>query len=66
MSANAKKISQLELRKFMNAHKRKALDSLKKIESPLAKYPFVVKFSYLVSCVMCSCILCRNTVIIVN
>lgn len=38
MTSNSKKISQLELRRFMNAHKRKALDSLKKIESPLAKY----------------------------
>lgn len=34
-----KKLSQAELRKFMNEHKLKAKD-VKKIESPLAKYPF--------------------------
>lgn len=34
-----KKVSQSELRKFMNEHKTKQKD-VKKIESPLAKYPF--------------------------
>ena len=41
MENNTKKISQCELRKFMSAHKRKAVDSTKKIESPLAKYPYI-------------------------
>lgn len=36
-----KKLSQAELRKFMNEHKVKAKD-VKKIESPLAKYPFTI------------------------
>ncbi|CAH1407292.1 unnamed protein product [Nezara viridula] len=33
-----KKVSQSELRRFMSAHKRKASENTKKIESPLAKY----------------------------
>lgn len=36
-----KKLSQSELRKFMNEHKVKAKD-VKKIDSPLAKYPFIL------------------------
>lgn len=35
-----KKLSQVELRKFMNEHKTKAKE-VKRIESPLAKYPFL-------------------------
>ncbi|KAJ8938318.1 hypothetical protein NQ314_011530 [Rhamnusium bicolor] len=35
-----KKLSQSELRKFMNEHKVKQKE-VKKIESPLAKYPFI-------------------------
>lgn len=38
MEENKKKISQSELRRFMSAHKRKASENTKKIESPLAKY----------------------------
>lgn len=39
---NAKKtrISQTELRKYMNEHKNK-LKVVQKIDSPLAKYPFI-------------------------
>lgn len=35
-----KKISQSELRKYMNEHKKQKID--KKIDSPLAKYPFIL------------------------
>lgn len=35
-----KKLSQAELRKFMNEHKTKVKE-VKKIDSPLAKYPFI-------------------------
>lgn len=35
-----KKLNQSELRKLMNDHKIKAKD-VKKIDSPLAKYPFI-------------------------
>lgn len=41
MEENKKKISQSELRRFMSAHKRKASENTKKIESPLAKYPLI-------------------------
>lgn len=50
MTTNSKKISQFELRKFMNAHKRRALESLKKIESPLAKYSANGELT----CIVCS------------
>lgn len=37
-----KKLSQHELRKYMHQHKNKdKFKSEKKIESPLAKYPFI-------------------------
>lgn len=36
-----KKLSQAELRKFMNEHKKQQKGS-QKIESPLAKYPFYI------------------------
>lgn len=36
-----KKVSQTELRRFMTEHKNK-LKPVQKIDSPLAKYPFVV------------------------
>lgn len=36
-----KKLSQSELRKYMNDHKSK-IKEVKKIESPLAKYPFYI------------------------
>lgn len=35
-----KKITQNDLRRIMNEQKRKLSDTIKKIESPLAKYPF--------------------------
>lgn len=35
-----KKLSQSELRKLMNEHKGKISKDVKKIDSPLAKYPF--------------------------
>lgn len=40
MSAK-KKISQDELRRLMNEQKKKLLNNVKKIESPLARYPFI-------------------------
>lgn len=39
-NARKTKISQTELRKYMNEHKNK-LKVVQKIDSPLAKYPFV-------------------------
>lgn len=42
MSAK-KKITQDELRKLMEAKKKKLTVGNKKIESPLAKYPFTAK-----------------------
>lgn len=36
-----KKLSQAELRKFMNEHKNKVKTD-KKVDSPLAKYPFIL------------------------
>ncbi|XP_014254832.1 zinc finger protein 830 [Cimex lectularius] len=48
-----KKISQTELRKFMTAQKRKALDSIKKIESPLAKY----SDTGVLSCIVCDSVI---------
>lgn len=44
-----KKLSQSELRKFMNDHKLKVKDT-KKIESPLAKYPFITLVNTSFSC----------------
>ena len=37
---NKKKISQGDLKRFMNEHKNQLNQNAKKIESPLAKYPF--------------------------
>lgn len=36
-----RKISQSDLKRFMNEHKNKLNPNAKKIESPLAKYPFL-------------------------
>ncbi|KAK9679757.1 hypothetical protein QE152_g39735 [Popillia japonica] len=48
-----KKLSQNELRKFMNEHKSKAPKTAKKIESPLAKYNEAGQLT---------CILCKSVV----
>ncbi|KAK9512083.1 hypothetical protein O3M35_000589 [Rhynocoris fuscipes] len=48
--SESKKISQHELRKFMSVQKKKTLESLKKIESPLAKY----SDSGVLSCIVCN------------
>lgn len=39
-ASGKKKITQNDLRRIMNEQKRKFSDTVKKIESPLAKYPF--------------------------
>ena len=39
--AGKKKISQNDLRRIMNEQKRKLTEVVKKIDSPLAKYPFI-------------------------
>lgn len=41
-----KKYSQHDLRKLMNDQKPKAQKQQKKIDSPLAKYPFYTKFIF--------------------
>lgn len=40
-----KKFSQNELRRIMSEQKKKSLQQVKKIESPLAKYPFRIILS---------------------
>ncbi|KAF6204103.1 hypothetical protein GE061_002443 [Apolygus lucorum] len=49
MASVKKKVSQNDLRVLMSLQKRKALDSQKKIESPLAKY----SSSGVLSCIVC-------------
>lgn len=41
-----RKISQNDLRLLMMEKKRKLLETKKKIDSPLAKYPFCVKLDF--------------------
>lgn len=41
-----KKISQNELRRIMSEQKKKLLDNDRKIDSPLAKYPFLKNCIY--------------------
>jgi hypothetical protein len=38
--ASRKKVTQNDLRRIMNEQKRKFSETVKKIDSPLAKYPF--------------------------
>jgi hypothetical protein len=38
--ASRKKVTQNDLRRIMNEQKRKFSETIKKIDSPLAKYPF--------------------------
>jgi hypothetical protein len=40
VASGKKKITQNDLRRIMNEQRRKFSDTVKKIESPLAKYPF--------------------------
>lgn len=40
VKSETKKISQDELRRIMSEQKKKILQTAKKIDSPLAKYPF--------------------------
>lgn len=40
MASSKKKLTQSELRRLMSEQKKKLQSSVKKIDSPLAKYPF--------------------------
>ncbi|KAL0271758.1 UNVERIFIED_CONTAM: hypothetical protein PYX00_008754 [Menopon gallinae] len=42
MSSQTKKIKQDELRRLMNEQKKKLVSNVKRIESPLARYPFIM------------------------
>lgn len=41
MASGKKKVTQDDLRRIMSEQKKKLLATVKKIDSPLAKYPFV-------------------------
>lgn len=41
MASSKKKVTQDELRRLMNEQKKKLLNNVKRIESPLARYPFI-------------------------
>ncbi|KAI4460197.1 hypothetical protein MML48_6g00015779 [Holotrichia oblita] len=57
-----KKLSQNELRKFMNEHKSKVAKTTKKIESPLAKYPFFFVVAGQLTCILCKSVVRSESV----
>lgn len=56
VASGKKKITQNDLRRIMNEQKRKFSDTMKKIESPLAKYPFYLNVFRL--CVVLFIVIC--------
>ncbi|KAL2718504.1 zinc finger protein 830 [Vespula squamosa] len=60
-----RKLTQEDLRKAMSEHKKK-LEIVKKIESPLAKYPFYYLNAGQLMCILCKSIIRNETVWVVH